>query len=221
MEEIKNIILYQNKIYRLNFIFVLFLLILKNNFIQSDGCFISNNTSIESLWLNNIICLGEKNLRYINFLTFSNKDMVLEVTAIPDLPKRIFYGIKSDGSPLFDNSQYFSSISISGQAESNNSRYEGEIFIVPINNKEYIFSIGKGNKRYAELYDLENGETVCQQLAITFLNIDQIFNVRGSSSNYKVNGNNYIFFPFINKNSNYFTFYLRKFFFHFNKFYKQ
>ena len=52
--------------------------------INADGCFISNKTRIISQWLNNIICLGAENLRYINIATFSSGDMIVEATSSSD-----------------------------------------------------------------------------------------------------------------------------------------
>ena len=142
----------KNKKNEIKFAFKLFFnliyLIFKISFIKTEGCFISNNTIINSQWLNDIICLGDENMRYVNFATFQNGDMVVETTAIPDSPKRMFYGITSDGESLFGEGQYYKTIIISGQTDSNNARYEGEIFIVPINGEEYLFSIGKGNNKY-------------------------------------------------------------------------
>ena len=135
-------------LYFMNIFYLLFVI----NKIKTDDCIISNKTNIADKWLNNIICIGENTFRYVNFANFSNGDMIVETTALPDSPKRIFYGIKNDGGPFFDNQQYHATIVISGQTESNNARYEGEIFIVSIYNKEYLFSIGKGDNKYAELY---------------------------------------------------------------------
>ena len=149
--------------FNINFIFCLFL---KIYLVKTDDCLISNNSIITTQRLNNIICLGEKDLRYVNFATFSNGDMVIETTSIPDSPKRNFYGIKKDGKSFFNNGQYYSTIMISDQRESNNSRYEGEIFVVPIDGKEYLFSIGKGNNKFAELYDLDICEVKSQVLCI-------------------------------------------------------
>ena len=168
------------------------------NSINAQGCFITNRTIILSQWLNNIICLGEKDLKYINFATFSNGDMVVEATANPDSSYRVFYGIKKDGEPLFNDEQYHSRIKISGQSQSNNARYEAEIFIVTIDDKEYLFSIGTGTNKYAELYDLSSKEIKSQVLAKTFLSTNEILNVRGSSTNFTLSGNNFIIFPFLN-----------------------
>ena len=116
----------------LNSIFVSLLI----NTIKAEECFVSNITTISSQWLNNIICLGQ-NFRYINIATFSNGNMVVEVTSYPDSPERIFYGIKRNGEPLFPNKKYFSIITVSDETQSNNARYEAEVFTILIDNKEY------------------------------------------------------------------------------------
>ena len=200
-------------IFNLNLVFKLFYFIIKISFIKTDGCFITNNSIINSQWLNDIICLGDDNMRYVNFATFQNGDMVVEATSIPDSPKRMFYGITRDGESLFGENLYYKTIIISGQTYSNNSRYEGEIFIVPINDKDYLFSIGKGNNKYAELLDLNNGETKSQIRAITFLSATQINSVLNVATSYKDNNNYYYFFPFINKDSSVYNFYLKKMYF--------
>ena len=173
------------------------------NLVKTDGCFITNNTIINSVqWLNNIICLGDNNLKYINFATFSNGDMVVEATANPDnLNKRSFYGIKKDGKPFFKNDQYHGIIIISGETNSNNARFEAENIVVTINSKEYLLSIGNDVNKYAELYDLTDCETKSQLLAITLLGANNIINYRGSATNLISSGENYTIFSFINKRS--------------------
>ena len=192
-------------LYFMNIFYLLFAI----NKIKTDDCIISNTTNIADKWLNNIICIGEKNFRYVNFANFSNGDMIVETTALPDSPKRIFYGIKNDGGPFFDNQQYHETIVISGQTESNNARYEGEIFIVSIDNKEYLISIGKIDNQYAELYDLSNLETKSQIKSTTFLNGSKMVNILGSAINFKQDDTNYVLFSFINKSGSNYLFSLR------------
>ena len=127
--------------------------------------------------------------------------MIVETTAIPDSPKRMFYGISNNGEPFFGNQQYHATIVISGQTKSNNTRYEGEIFVVTINNKEYLFSIGKGDNKYAELYDLSSLETKSQVLSNTFLGATKMISIRGSSTNFIKDEINYILFSFIDNSS--------------------
>ena len=60
---------------------------------------IKNNSIIKTQWLNNIILVGEKNYRYLNFITTSKNETFFETTAHPETNERIFFGIKQDGSP--------------------------------------------------------------------------------------------------------------------------
>ena len=79
----------------INSLYFLFII----NQIRADDCKITNKTQIASQWLNNIICIGEKDFAYVNLATLSKGDMIVETTAIPGSSKRKFYGIKSDGGP--------------------------------------------------------------------------------------------------------------------------
>ena len=92
------------------YLIIIIISVLMINFIKADNCLITNRTIITTQWLNNIICLGDDNFKYVNFATSSNNDMIIETTAIPDSPKRMFYGIKSNGEPFFSNGEYFSSM---------------------------------------------------------------------------------------------------------------
>ena len=62
-----------------------------------------DNKIIKTQWLNNIIKIGDKNFRYVNFANYSNGDMIVETTSCPGSSKRMFYGIKSNGRALFTN----------------------------------------------------------------------------------------------------------------------
>jgi hypothetical protein len=74
---------------------------------ESKICII-NNTIIETQWINNIIIIGDKSYRFVNFGIFSNGDMLVETNAYPAQEKRIFYGLKQNGRPLFqkDGKEY-------------------------------------------------------------------------------------------------------------------
>ena len=134
------------------------------------------------------------------FTKFKNGDMVVETTAIPDVPKRMFYGITKDGKPFFKNNQYHATIEISDQdRESNNARYEAEIFIVSIENKEYLVSIPKGKKFYTEIYDLNDCTKKSQMKALVFLGATEMVSVLNYATNYRDGDNTYFIFPFINK----------------------
>ena len=60
-----------------------------------------NNTLIKTQFPNKIIIIGEEKFRYINFLTLSNGDMIIETSPYPANNKRIFYGLKSNGRYFF------------------------------------------------------------------------------------------------------------------------
>ena len=50
---------------------------------------------------NNIIWIGDKYFRHVNLATFSNVDLVVETSSSQANPKRMFYGIKSNGRSFF------------------------------------------------------------------------------------------------------------------------
>jgi hypothetical protein len=123
--------------------------------------------------------------------------MIVETTALPGSAKRKFYGITSDGGPLFNNQEFYATIEVSGQHEPDNERYEGEIFIAVIEGKEHLISVGKGDYRFAELYDFENMSIKSQVLSVTFLSSTKVYNSRGSSINFVKDNINYVLFSFI------------------------
>ena len=210
--KIKNEKINERLIFKSNiniFIKVIFFWLIIDS-INADGCFISNKTIIASQWLNNIICLGAENLRYINIATFSSGDMIVEATSSSDYSDRIFYGIKRNGDPFFTDGQYHSKITVSGETESNNARNEAEIFIVTIDNTEYLFSLGMGSNIYAELYDLNNQVILSKKLATSLLSTSKIYSVRGAASYLVVSGTNYIIFPFIDSSED---FYIKRIYF--------
>ena len=183
------------------------------NQMRADDCIITNKTQIASQWLNNIICIGEKDFAYVNLVTFSKGDMIVETTAIPGSSKRKFYGIKSDGGPFFNNQEYNITIEVSGQHQPNNERYEGEIFIAHIGDREYLLSVPKGENRFAELYDFDNMRVESQVSVTTFLRANKILNSRSSAINFMKGNINYVLFSFIDyfDNSNQFSLKLLKF----------
>ena len=71
---------------------------------ENKECKIENKI-IKTQWLTSIIQIGDKDYRYINFVDFSNGDMVVETSACPSHDERMFYGITSDGLPLFKKSK--------------------------------------------------------------------------------------------------------------------
>lgn len=179
---------------------------------DNNECIISNKI-IKTQWLTNIIQIGKLNYRYINFASFSNGDMIVETSACPNEGARMFYGIKSDGSPLFknenDNSQtYCYYIEVEGQTDTQGKRYESENSIIIINSgddkgKEYLVSFGKTDQ-FAELY-LFDERKINQRKVADILNNNKIENSRFASFNYINNNNYYIFLGYKSSSGLFFT----------------
>ena len=186
-----------------SFILKIVYLLIEINQVMTDDCHITNKTLIEKQWLNNIICIahGDAGYRYVNFANFSNGSMVVETTSLPGNPMRLFYGIDNNGRPLFKNNQYHSSIEIKTQSKSSNYRFEAEIFMVKINNKEYLVSIGKGDK-FAELYDLEKIELISQKNTTELLNNLPMKSVLQFSINYFYDNSDQILFGYTDSGFN-------------------
>ena len=157
---------------------------------ESKECII-NNTVIKNQWLNNIIFIGDKYYRYINFATYYNGDMVVETTSSQQ--KRIFYGIKQNGRPYFTNktdnteTSYYYIYFI----DENIERYESDgIIIKPNDENEYYFSVS-GNASNAEIFDFNN-EIIYYKQSNDFVSSKKIISLRNA------------FFQLININYNYF-----------------
>ena len=122
----------------------------------SDGTCEISNEIIKTQWLTNIIWIGEENSRFINFADYSNGDMIIETTSDPGNNKRIFFGLNSNGSYLFNEDESHQLILTAENQDENNGNYHkyNKIFIAEINNKEYLVSIAN-EEQYCELYDFE------------------------------------------------------------------
>ena len=73
----------------------------KNQF-DLKQCILNNNI-VKTQWINNLIIFGDNSYRYLSYATFSNDDIVIESACYPFKQKRMFYGLKVDGRPLFIN----------------------------------------------------------------------------------------------------------------------
>ena len=158
------------------FVLFFFLLILRNHISQQYE----------------ITTIGDKDFRYVNFATFSNGDMIVE-TMSDKSSKRMFYGINSEGRPLFNSlstgkkTNYYS---IEPEEQQEN-RYESEIFIVTNDEgKEFLVNIEK-NQSYIELYDFN--ENRINKINTTNIQMNSII---GTIFNYYWNANKYIIFAF-------------------------
>ena len=137
---------------------------------ESKDCII-NNSKIKTQWITNIIIIGDKDFRFINFVTYSNGDFVVETTPCPgdDRGRRKFFGLKNNGRGLFlNNSQETPFYYIHPQNQNNEGKkYESELFIARINSgedkdKEFVVSMSKDNG-YAELYDFNHDKIYQKQ----------------------------------------------------------
>ena len=128
---------------------------------NSKDCIISNKI-IKTQWLNNIILIGGSGFRYLYFASYSNGDMIIGITSNPIQPERIFFGLTTEGKPLFkenEEEKFFYSINIT---DASYMQYEGEGFIIKSSNgenygKEYFFGISKVGCN-AELFDFTNNK---------------------------------------------------------------
>ena len=149
---------------------------------NSNDCII-NNTIIKTQWLNNIILIGGTDFRYINFASYSNKDMIVCTTSYPVQPERIFFGLTSDGRPLFkenEEEKFFKSINIT---DASVVQYEAEYYIIKSSNgenygKEYFFSVSKVGCN-AELFDFDNNRAYVKT-SHSFSGIEYIFSNRNA-----------------------------------------
>jgi len=108
-----------------------------------------NNTIIKTQWLNNILIFNESHCWSGRFSINDDGDMIIEYSSKDDY-KRLFYGLKNDGSYFFNNDETHTKI-INIE---NKPRYESQNIFIYIDNKQYLFSTATNS--ISELYDLEN-----------------------------------------------------------------
>ena len=150
--------------------------------INSKDCII-NNAIIKTQWLNNIILIGGSGFRYIYFANDSNGGMVIGTTSNPIQPERIFFGLTTDGKPLFkgnEEEKFFYSINITDVSV---EQYEGEASFIKSSNgenygKEYFFSVSKVGCN-AELFDFENNRAYVKT-SRSFSDIELIYSDRNA-----------------------------------------
>ena len=180
----------------------------ENNFriLQNSENAHSSNSS-----LNNIIWIGDKYFRHINFASFSNKDMIIETSSNPACAKRMFFAIQKNGRKFFiknGNESNYYSLEVDNQTENEgNGRFDAENFIITMNEgeykgKEYLMSIAKDDG-YAELYDFDN-DVIYQTPSENIIGRKRN-NIRGEPINYISYSINYIIYYYTN-NSNYYIY---------------
>ena len=112
---------------------------------DSGACKI-NNPIIKIQWLNDIILFDYDKFRYGSFTINSKGDMIFECSAEQANGIRLFYWLKKDGTFYFknQNGERISTKTIIvkyGNSDNSPLRYESNIIMVSINNKEYLLSI--------------------------------------------------------------------------------
>ena len=130
---------------------------------ESKEC-ILDNSIIKTQFPNNLIILGDFSFRFLNFLQFSNGDMIFETSPFPIDPsnnKRIFYGLKNNGRYYFKKNDTneetpFNNLTIDIK---NECKYESGNSIIIIDGKEYFLSIGRMSS-YTEIFDFENNKFI-------------------------------------------------------------
>jgi len=136
-----------------------------------------DNPIVKTQYLNDIIIFGEKDFMYIDFITLSSKDMIVVTSSSnEENEKRIFYGLKENGTNYFkkDNSDeetpFFSLPTTDMKLESSNS-------IITKNGKEYFLSIGRLDSE-TEIYDFEKNKIYHEKSSNLFPYLNS--NIRGN-----------------------------------------
>ena len=170
-------------------------------------CTISNSI-IKTQWLNDIILVGEKDFRYINLLTSSKGELLLSTSSCPPNISRIYYGINSDGIPLFkdDNESNIYIIKKNVLRTDNYKRYESVSGLIKINgdthrNKEYLIDLGK-SITYTEIFDFIEYKNNLIEIDNTQTINAETDTYIGSLVNYIENNINFYIFAGIQKISN-------------------
>ena len=151
-----------------------------------------NKTHIYS---NNINILSGYNLRYVNFASNSDGDMIFYSTSYPDSPLRAFYGLKNNGRPFFKNEKYSDFIK---SDKSPQNKFESKILFIKINNyceEEYLISVGKADS-YVEIYDFGNNIAYYRLIDVfSELNPNPILSLRNEAIilDKNTSGNYYLF----------------------------
>ena len=145
----------------------------------SEQCIIRNEI-IKTQWLNNIIIIGDKNYRYINFGSYSNGDMVIQTTGYPGNYTRKFYGIKNNGRPFFMKDSKETPYYTKDIPEGSSGIFEAQSIIVRAsdNGEEYFFCFSK-HECGAEMIDLKNGNVYRTNVA-TFTNSNEVSSHKSS-----------------------------------------
>ena len=153
----------------------------KSTLFTSKTCTI-NNTLIKTQWFDNILPVSNYNFTYVDIITMSNGDLLIETSSYPSQNKRIFYGIKKNGRPYFKNITTFKE-STNYTIITSKDRFESFISKIKLNgsvdDKEYIISIPKDAGKNFELYDFDNN-IIYEKQAQSFFKSLAVFSFDGS-----------------------------------------
>ena len=117
--------------------------------------------------LNNIIRIGEDNLRYIHFSFNENGDMILDTSSYPVSQLRKFFGLKKNGRFFFNDTNNEETPFYIVYSEHTKGRLEGESYFIKltssnsqIHGRELMLGVSKNYDSdpglYTEIYNLNN-----------------------------------------------------------------
>ena len=153
---------------------------------------ILDNSIIKTQFPNNLIILGDISFRYLNFLQFSNGDMILETSSYPPNNKRIFYGLKSNGRYYFKKNDSNEETPFNYLVSENEEeiKFESGNSIFIMEGKEFFLTIGR-LESYTELFDFENNKIISikTENLIGYLS----YNMKPNLLKISKEGNTYIF----------------------------
>ena len=159
--------------------------------------------TIQSYSLNDIIIVGEKYFRYINFVSTPNGEMFFLTSSDQNNNGRIFYGINKDGSGYFENSKNNEKTFIYKKEMLTISQMDSGLGYIKLNTNpekesEYLINL---NEVFTEIYYYKNmSYTVSVELTNLLLNLSDSFDTYIWSLNNKIENNiNYLFMGFIYK----------------------
>ena len=137
---------------------------------ESGYCTIENDI-IKTQWFTSIIKFTEEGYTYVLIVTTENGDLIASSNRYNE-PNTLkyYYGLKKNGRPYFTKNGEENPITTT---ESDNKRYEGNLFGIKLkgNDKEYIIGFGIEKTNF-EIYDFENNNTVYKQGGSTFFSTD-------------------------------------------------
>ncbi len=129
-----------------------------------------DNSIIKTQWLTNIIKIGEKNFRYLSFITLSDGSLIFQSYPYPGINYRVFFGIKSNGHFYFNDSlsNKETPFYVLQTGSDDISKYEGEAYSIrtsPNGDQEFFLSLSFSNFN-AELYDFENNQAFISKMDV-------------------------------------------------------